>query len=63
LDVDTEKNALVVGSRVMGGSIAQLFAGVGVAVRPVDVNEKVLERAMSLKLIKKNKPDCGGDRK
>jgi 3-hydroxybutyryl-CoA dehydrogenase len=39
---------LVVGAGVMGHSISQVFAGAGFAVGLVDVDQKVLDRAMDL---------------
>lgn len=39
---------LVVGAGVMGSSIAQVFAGAGIDVRLVDVDEKALARAVNV---------------
>jgi 3-hydroxybutyryl-CoA dehydrogenase len=52
MDPEDVKRAVVVGAGVMGHSIAQVFAQAGIDVGLVDVNEKVLDRAM--KLIKSN---------
>jgi 3-hydroxybutyryl-CoA dehydrogenase len=42
------KTALVVGSGVMGASIAQVLAGAGIYVHLVDVRQAALDRAMGL---------------
>jgi len=42
------RNVVVVGAGVMGHSIAQVFAGAGIDVMLVDLDEKVLERAVRL---------------
>lgn len=42
------KTVLVVGSGIMGASIAQVFAGAGIEVRLVDVRRAALDRAMGL---------------
>ena len=42
------KRALVVGAGVMGHSIAQVFAQAGIKVDLVDLDDKILERAMTL---------------
>ena len=42
------KKVLVVGAGVMGHSITQVFADAGFAVCLVDVDQKVLDRAMDL---------------
>ena len=47
-DAKSVKNVLVVGSGVMGHSIAQVFASADLYVALVDVNEKALNRAMNL---------------
>jgi len=47
-DAKSVKNVLVVGSGVMGHSIAQVFASADLDVALVDVDEKVLRRARSL---------------
>ncbi len=48
MDKKNVRNVLVVGSGVMGHSIAQIFAGAGINVGLVDVDQKVLDRAMDL---------------
>ncbi|NVL92877.1 MAG: 3-hydroxyacyl-CoA dehydrogenase family protein [Desulfobacterales bacterium] len=48
MDKKNVRNVLVVGAGVMGHSIAQVFAGAGIAVRLADVDEKALDRAMGL---------------
>ncbi len=48
MDANTVKNVLVVGSGVMGNSIAQVFASAGINVVLVDVAEEVLNRALRL---------------
>jgi 3-hydroxybutyryl-CoA dehydrogenase len=45
---DTVKNALVVGGGVMGHGIAQVFAQAGIEAHLVDLDDKILERAMNL---------------
>nr|MDO8080057.1 3-hydroxyacyl-CoA dehydrogenase family protein [Candidatus Freyarchaeota archaeon] len=52
MDAEDVKRAVVVGAGVMGHSIAQVFAQAGIEVGLVDVEEKILERAM--RLIKSN---------
>jgi 3-hydroxybutyryl-CoA dehydrogenase len=47
-DAKSVKNVLVVGSGVMGHSIAQVFASADLDVALVDVDEKALDRAMNL---------------
>jgi len=47
-DAKSVKNVLVVGSGVMGHSIAQVFARADLNVALVDVDEKALDRAMNL---------------
>ena len=47
-DANAVRKVLVVGSGMMGHSIAQLFACAKLDVALVDVNEKVLDRAMGL---------------
>jgi 3-hydroxybutyryl-CoA dehydrogenase len=47
-DAKNVKNVLVVGSGVMGHSIAQVFAIADLDVALVDVDEKALDRAMNL---------------
>jgi len=42
------ESAVVVGAGVMGHSIAQVFAQAGIEVNLVDLNEKILDRAMGL---------------
>lgn len=48
MDVNSVKKVLVVGSGVMGHSIAQVFASADIDVALVDVDEKVLHHAMNL---------------
>jgi len=48
ISVDDIKNAVVVGSGVMGHSIAQVFAQAGIAVKLVDTNEEILQHAKTL---------------
>jgi 3-hydroxybutyryl-CoA dehydrogenase len=48
MDANAVKNVLVVGSGVMGSSIAQVFASTGMNVVLVDVAEEVLGRAIRL---------------
>jgi 3-hydroxybutyryl-CoA dehydrogenase len=47
-NAESVKRILVVGSGLMGSSIAQVFATAGLEVRLVDVEEKALARAMGL---------------
>jgi 3-hydroxybutyryl-CoA dehydrogenase len=46
--VDSVKKVLIVGSGVMGSSIAQVFAAADIEVALIDVDEKALARAMGL---------------
>jgi len=48
MNVKKVKNVLVAGAGVMGNSIALVFARADIDVRLVDVDEKALDRAMSL---------------
>ncbi|MEM3561673.1 MAG: 3-hydroxyacyl-CoA dehydrogenase family protein [Candidatus Jordarchaeaceae archaeon] len=48
MDAKNVKKALVVGAGVMGHSIAQVFAQAGIEVGLVDLNERILERAINL---------------
>lgn len=48
MNANTVKKVLVVGSGVMGNSIAQVFAVTGMDVALVDVDEKILNHAMRL---------------
>jgi len=48
IDPDRVKRVLVVGSGMMGSSIAQVFAAGDLEVTLVDVNEKALTRAMGV---------------
>jgi 3-hydroxybutyryl-CoA dehydrogenase len=48
MDVNEIKRVLVVGSGVMGSSIAQVFATANIDVVLVDVDQKILSRAMGL---------------
>jgi 3-hydroxybutyryl-CoA dehydrogenase len=47
-DARDVRTALVLGSGVMGASIAQVIAGAGIEVRLVDVRQTALDRAMGL---------------
>jgi 3-hydroxybutyryl-CoA dehydrogenase len=47
-DAESVKRVLVIGSGLMGSSIAQVFATAGIGVRLVDVEEKALARATGL---------------
>jgi len=48
ISAEQVKSAVVVGAGVMGHSIAQVFAQAGIEVGLVDLNENVLEHAISL---------------
>nr|MDO8134162.1 3-hydroxyacyl-CoA dehydrogenase family protein [Candidatus Njordarchaeum guaymaensis] len=48
MDPQDVRRVVVVGAGVMGHSIAQVFAQAGIEVGLVDLNEKVLERAIGL---------------
>jgi len=48
ISAEQVKSAVVVGAGVMGHSIAQVFAQAGIEVGLVDLDEKVLEHAISL---------------
>lgn len=48
MDPQSVKSAVVVGAGVMGHSIAQVFAQSGIEVGLVDLDEKILDRAMGL---------------
>jgi 3-hydroxybutyryl-CoA dehydrogenase len=48
MDPKNVKSAVVVGAGVMGHSIAQVFAQAGIEVNLVDLDGKILERAMNL---------------
>jgi 3-hydroxybutyryl-CoA dehydrogenase len=54
MNIDDIKQILVIGAGTMGHAIAQLYAQAGFEVDLVDLNEKVLDRAM--KLVKSNLP-------